>query len=503
MKLETQLTGLMRRSSSISCDRLLFLLYIFEERCRSSIESGHQDYNGLSLDDIVLILQYSFPGLAPGFLFALSKNDSLLRSPDRGFSWKMVYNQESDSASHVAEEDMNTTDDFLKNLIKGLSSEDADLDVMLSNHEKDHSTLSCVSSYSESVALAGKGGFLALSTDRGVTFTTSKSYLKPILGSDCDVSYLAIVDNNCILAAGGSTVCKVAITPTAFNKASFSEATVILKCKSYVCTLEVVRYSLTSFQIIVAEAGWLHLSWNNGSDFVSVPHKLGCVRSLDSLSALRNCEMPPFPANSLEAYLRRSKSTSFAERCQESYEYSCGTTVKDFSSFALEELKMALDASFRRFGRRNGIFFRSFLVMGNGTEVLSYDYTSVLCLCISASGDCVTVFSHASSVSYVPFVRSSLDDPMFCLSTIIAPDRVLFARACSCGASISWDMKKWSDPQVSDPVGFFALDGNELIVCNEQNVIFVLHCNESTKVSSHIVSGSFRVHSLKRASILY
>ncbi|CCW71846.1 unnamed protein product [Phytomonas sp. Hart1] len=476
---------------------------MFEERCGSTNEMGSKDYDSLSFDDIALILQYSFPGLASRFLFALSKNSTLLRSPDRGLSWKMVYNLENEPVVPVIEEPKNGPNDFLVSLIKGLDMENTDLDAMLSCHERDHTTLSCVSSYAELVALAGKDGFLAVSMDSGVTFTTSRQYLKPALGPDCDVAYLAVVDGRCVLAAGGRTVCRVAITAAAFNQASLSGVTVIQKCKSVVCALEVIRYSATSLHIIVAEEGWLHLSWNNGSDFISIPHKLGCIRSLDSLSALRNCEMPPFPESSMEAYLKRSKNNALPENCQETYEYSCGSTIKNPGCFALEELKAALSVPFRRFEKDSDIYFRCFLVIGNGTEVLSYDYTCVICLCISISGDLLTTFSHASSVNYVPLVRSSLNNPMFCLSMVVAPERVLFARACSGGVSTSWDLKKWSDLQFTSPVGLFALDGSELIVCSERNTTFIMRHCDSTIVTSSIVSGNFRVHSLKRASILY
>lgn len=487
----------MHRSSNVSCIRLLHLLHAFDSRSELDDAEGCA---ALTLPTLCLILRFAAPGSPPRFLFALSADSSLLRSGDRGQVWKKVgvwgcpgVRAAVTSSSLPAEN--NDTLQSITNLLPkddGTSEEEEE--------PSEPSKVRVVDSYGDTVVLGGNGGFLAVSGDRGLSFFAAPcGRLAPVLGPGADVSVVAVIDNTRILVAAGRNVAVYPLETTGCGKVSLGAGQVVLQCVSRVIVVTVCRFGLRTM-IVASCTGYLYVSWNNGCDFLRIPHKLGGIRSLDPLGPVRHSMLPSIlsGAKGILATLEGGEAATPAIS-KGSYQYASGC-ISDYPFGDCGDYRAVLGGVFQT-SDEDHLYYRYFLATGAGTEVLEYDYSCLLCIGIKVDEGSVAVFSHGTRVTYVPFSRSAPSEPVLCAcSHEPGSSSVVFARCSSVGVGFSTDLAKWTVPQIASPVSLAACDAGELIVCTQRGM--TVGVGSQGKRRAVPIAGDFRLSSVIDASYL-
>ncbi|KAG5479327.1 hypothetical protein LSCM1_04583 [Leishmania martiniquensis] len=465
MSLTAELAGLVRRLSPQAYERVLLLLHCLV----SSSEDGRgtRSPQALSLQAICDVVLCACPGPVPRFLFVLSNNDKLLRSADCGLTWRLCFSRSSEPRRTSTTDSQDPLDN-VTNLLK--STVDTD-DV--TGGEEVSSVVCCADGYGDVVALGGRRGFLAVSGDKGVTFTTATNYLRDELGEKAHLRHICVLDTDRILVSDGVRVVCVTVQLTGGGPLALGRACVALVCATQACMLQACSIGGRARCAVVAESGKLHLSLDGAVSFMEVRHSLGRIRDLNTAAALRHCELPDFPQAALTSSM--GMLSAEASTCNPSSDPAYGYVMGYKCDASTSERGTATAvAQFEAGALRYGdVFYRFFFVVGSGAEVLPYDYSALLCVCTHRDGDHIVVMSTASCVSYVPFSQSRPHDRLLCAFTRSSDGggSYIASRGSAVGTSVSHDLGKWSTPRGAAPVGLLAVGGGGILACRRNKVV--------------------------------
>ncbi|KAG5502336.1 hypothetical protein JIQ42_05213 [Leishmania sp. Namibia] len=465
MSLATELAGLVRRLSPQAYERVVLLLHCLI----SSSEDGHGTRNpqALSLQATCDVVLCACPGPVPRFLFVLSNNDKLLRSADCGLTWRLCFSRSSEprQASRGGAQDL--LNDVMSLLKSTVDTEDV--------AGGEVSSVVCgADGYGDVVALCGRSGFLAVSGDKGVTFTTATNYLMNEFGERAHLRHICVLDTDRILVSDGLRVVCVTVQCAGCGPLALGKARVALVCATQVCMLHACCIGGRARSAVVAENGRLHLSLDGATSFMKVRHCLGRIRGFSTAAALRHCELPDFPQAALASSMDMSSTEASAlpPRPDSAYDYVTGYKC---DASAREGESATAVAQFEAGALRYGadVFYRFFFVVGCGAEVLPYDYSAVLCVCTRRDSDHIAVMSTASYVSYVPFSQSRAHDRLLCALTRSSDGggSYIASRGSVVGTSVSHDLGNWSPPRGAAPVGLLAVGGGSILACGRNKVV--------------------------------
>lgn len=481
---------MVRCASPEAYERFLFLLFLIQRRFVSTASSGN--HSALSLKSVFLVLRFAFPGVVPRLLLALGSNGALLRSPDRGVSWRIIFS----SGNSSTQKKDGACDDLLDELADLMKPQLADDE----EGGKEKSTLRSIDGYGSIVAACGDAGYLLVSGDRGVSFTAVSNYFTSYFGDDANLQIVKVLDAEHLLLTDGTKVVAVQLCYSRGSQVTLGEVKVLLECSSQISMVKVVTGGGGAREIVVAENEMLHFSFNGGKSFLFVPHRLGYIRDMNTLDALRRCEWPPYPKSIVDARKKAvGKYESVGAKAsvkQSSYEYVIGYVVERSNKSEDETKYTQFEASALR-DEATECLYRFFFVAGNGTSVLHYDYSAILCVSLEVGKDEVAIWTAASNVCYIPFSHSSRREPLLC-SVLRSPGRrgsgcITAYRGSSIGISRSNGFIEWSSPSGAAPVGIIEADGGEVIICGRRNVI--TRMNGETSESCNVPS-DLRVPSL-------
>ncbi|CAM38789.1 conserved hypothetical protein [Leishmania braziliensis MHOM/BR/75/M2904] len=466
MSVTTELAGLVRRLSPQAYERVLLLLHCLI----ASSEDNHCTSNpqSLSLKAICDVALCACPGPVPRFLFALSSNDKLLRSADCGLTWRLCFSR----SSEPRKADAAGAQDLLDDVTSLLKSTVATDDVVSGDGAS--SVVCCADGYGDIVALCGHSGFLAVSGDKGVTFTTATDYLMSDFGEKAHLRHICVLDTNRILVSDDLRVVCVTVQCAGYGLVALGKARVALVCATQICMLHAYSMGGGARGAAVAENRKLHLSFDGAVSFVEVRHCLGRIRDFDTTAALRHCELPDFPQGNLASSLGliNTEVSTSPPRSASAYDYVSGykrdtSASKGESAAAL----MQFEAGALRYGA--DVFYRFFFVAGCGAEVLPCDYSALLCVCTRREDNHVFVISTASSVSYIPFSQSRSHGRLLCAVARSADGSGSYvaSRGSIVGTSVSRDLDCWSTPRGAAPVGLLAVGGGDILTCGRNKVV--------------------------------
>lgn len=504
----TEIAGTLKRSTPLTQSRVLVILACLDT-------STALDRN-LSESAILAILKFSYPGIPPHFLFAVSTNDKIIRSPDKGESWielPVAVPPSLPGVNSVLCSKPESSKEWKPSL-------KMDEETLKSGNKNSFSRLSHVSAYKDVVAIGGQEGVLYISSNKGLEFTEIKN-LSLHWKDHLDIRGLCVLNSETVVATNGSVVTSVKF--------------LVGNCLKCVRTFDIFGpsscggiswigcnpFTSDCTELIISEPGVLSFSWNEGKSFISFPHSLGEIRACDNMMAIRACELPPFPASSrILSKLQHSEVKNGGS----SFEYSSkGTGLLSYemrkkiaASFFSVEMLPNVSHSSALFDRPN-FLYRCFFVVGVRTAVLPFDYSGFLCIGvkhnieIKADSDIpVSLFTIANHVSYIPYSRSTSRSPLSCIVSRLTPEQRCTKQPCSflacrgntaTGTSFSQDFRRWEDGGTSAAVALLPSDGGEILVCTQRNVFTLVQVSIglkgwSTFRARHALPQAMRIPSL-------
>lgn len=514
-----ELSAMLRRSSQSSLNRVLLILYALEVRGAAVAEAGGEMSGDLSLTSVCLILRYAFPGRPPRFLFTLAESGSLYRSPDRGVSWRVVYSAGSEERAATSGDtggkaETAAADARLAEILQLLPQSSAEERTETRECEARAAPAgTCLACDGDTVVLGGRRGLLAVSVDRGLHFHHPPARLWDAFsagGGPVDLSSVAVAGADTLLLTAGKKVVSVVVRSSANGTASFGACREVLTCKGRVCSLTTVPAAGAGTHVVVCEAGKLHLSIDGGQCFIDIPHKLGFIRSLTPLASVRNAQASAVQVSCGAATLLSGStmrgtyeyavvlrkpfpSTAFSPAATaEAQHEQCPQNGEDSRRQLREAMKGSGFVAHGAPGEE--IFCQTYLATGVGTEILPYDYSCLLTIGVQVTQTDLAVVSQATSVSYTPFVRSTVAEPIPCAGVSSCGSPVVVAvRGGGGGVSVSLDGgATWSVPRKATPVALIPVDGGDVVLCSRRSTVTIMDAASGVTRTSHPVTGDFR-----------
>ncbi|RNF26921.1 uncharacterized protein Tco025E_00884 [Trypanosoma conorhini] len=519
------LSATLRRASPLTRRRALVILFALRSCAR-------KHGMALSLPSITTALEFSMAGKPVRFLFATGGRASVLRSHDRGGTWRIAYRVTGTSKEPVEEVPPANGTATMEDLVNLLPSSEAE------QKQKEDSSLQCsataletqithVTALKDMVAVCGSRAFLAVSVDRGMNFVAVKE----------GAIYACMTKEPGAPSSGSLRVEGVAF---------LSEQLLLFSCKNLLFSIDLIQHNqqhrcqqprlgavalgdvrlikrfaapigcLKTFprtiqsmcELFVSTRGTLHYSSDGGRSFLTFQHKLGIIRVLEPLDmVLRRGEVPQLPKALVTPML--STSTECAkDRKPEKYVYSAishslGEDGNDHGEPGAVDLTGWAVTVALPYCTEN-VHYRVLLVGGIGTSILPYDYTAQLFIAaaLNISPDSsIRLGSLAESVEYMPYVRSGAAEPTsIALCRRPGSSGCVVARSNASGVSLSRDMgRSWTTPTQAYTVAVVAMDGGEFVCCNRRNVVSTIH-GSGTDV--HSVPTELRVPYLTNAAVM-
>ncbi|KEG14511.1 hypothetical protein DQ04_00431150 [Trypanosoma grayi] len=504
----------LRRASPVTRRRVLVIAFGLCSR-------GKKNNTVLSLAAITTMLEFAMSGRPARFIFATGGNASVLRSHDRGGTWRVTYRANEakwDPEKEIALSDgVDTMEDVAKFVpparLEEIKSESRELPT-----NKLETQISHIATLNDIVAVCGSNGFLAVSADRGLTFVPlERDVLLDLLKesrtiSTCDswrVGGVAFVSERLLVFFYKKHLCSVELTSRGFGSVSFGKLSVIREFSTSIVSVHAFQRVATDVrELFVSTRGLLHYSCDAGGSFIMFPHELGVIRVVEPLDILcRRNEVPQVPKGLVDPLL--ATTTEHASgRKREKYVYRA--VSRDFRSvendggeYTTEDTSdEAVMSALPHFSE--GVHYRVFLVAGVGAPILPYDYTAILFIAASlgsSTDQSRIVGSLAEKVEYVPYIRSGVDEPIsIAVCRRPGPGGCVFARSNASGISLSTDMGvSWTVPTQAYTVAVVAVDGGEFVCCNRRS--FVITITEKGS-DVHSVSTDLRVPFLTDAAVM-
>ncbi|ESL09179.1 hypothetical protein TRSC58_03104 [Trypanosoma rangeli SC58] len=517
------LSATLRRASPLTRRRALVILF--------AMRSYAQKHDiALSLASITTALEFSMAGKPIRFLFATGGHASVLRSHDRGGTWRIAYRVTGTSKDPINNLPPANGMATMEDLVKLLPSFESEKKLKEDSSRHCSGTASAtqithVTTLNSMVAVCGSHAFLAVSGDRGMTFVA--------------VEEGAIY--SCMKDERGASSGSVQVEGVSF----LSEQLLLFFCKSQLFSIELIHHHHHGRQqpqlgaialghvsrvkgfaapigclktlsqgthcmreLFVSTKGALHYSYDGGRSFFTFPHKLGVIRVLESMDVvLRRCEVPQLP-QALVTLMQCTTAECTKTSRPEKYTYSAiaHPLSEDGSENAEQGVVDSGDVMVTvalPYCTEN-VHYRVLLVGGIGTSILPYDYTALLFIAavLNGSTNCSTrLGSFAESVEYMPYIRSGAAEPTsIALCRRPGSNGCVLARSNASGVSLSSDMgKSWTTPTQAYTVAVVAMDGGEFVCFNRRNVLSTIN-GSGTDV--HSVPAELRVPYLTDAAVM-
>ncbi|CCD21295.1 hypothetical protein ERJ75_000676900 [Trypanosoma vivax] len=439
----------------------------------------------LSVQSLVVALEFSMLQTPVRFLFASGSN-AVLRSHDRGSSWRTVYsacagNPTERSMDHSPEDIANAVEDSVK-LLSGTYSKPLEKVALFSDAEiKIHYTVAM----GDMLAACGHNLFLAVSIDRGLTFSImERTLLLPSVKSDSDEEHNLLIGGAAFLSRTALLIfCKkklfvVELHQESYRSVSFSGVKLLKAFPAPIGCMRTFPQICDSdiCELFLSISGMLYYSSDGGYSFISFPHRLGILRALEPLDLKVRCrETPPIPRELLIAMTTPPEKLSCKSKGGKfEYKVICrdGDSAKSFEELCKREMCEKSRSLAGLPYNSEGVCYRVLIVAGVGAPILPYDFTSLLFIAASSAGGSPTVGTLAERVEYIPYMKSGSTGPLsIAVSRCSVARGCVFARGNAAGVSFSTDMgKSWSVPKQAYVIETLAADGGGFICCSRRNV---------------------------------
>ncbi|CAD2220909.1 hypothetical protein AGDE_10577 [Angomonas deanei] len=476
---------LMSHTSKSGQERILHLF----NALYNSDTASEDNWDHLSSESISIILAFAVSQVRPRFLFAVGSNYSVLRSPDKGQSWKKVFSCVAEKEAQPKPTAQAEEDDELAE-ITGLMKDIESKTMGPPKKEDPPASIEWLATSGAVVVGGGVRRYVCASGDRGVTFATAAGVLDNHLPPTARVEGGVLDGESTLFIYSDRTVLRLALTVSALGQVSFGEVRELLTCRARISSIHRVTRGSQS-ELLVVEPGILHLSLDHGESFITIPHTLGFIRGIDGLQSVRNARLPPFPSDANVLKEETTKDTRKSGETTAKYEYAIGlkngATVDEALWGEMEDHFLTTPTG--------GYYYRHYMVCGSGAEVLPYDYSAVLCVILHGGPGTCSTYSIATNVDYIPYTKSSLREPLLCASyREEGTPQVLLVRGNSSGVSFSTDHTRWSPPQKSSPVGIVPADGGSCIIGCQRNTLH--HFTTASTANTVVIPSNLRVPSL-------
>ncbi|RNF21877.1 hypothetical protein TcG_02621 [Trypanosoma cruzi] len=517
------LSATLRRASPLTRRRALVILFALRGLAKKSDMT-------LSLTSITTALEFSMAGRPARFLFATGGHASVLRSHDRGGTWRIAYRVKGTSNDHMEEgvppsDKMVTMEDIAKFLpssesAKGrkwhLASECSATELM--------TQISHVTALDSMLAVCGSRAFLAVSVDRGMSFVCVKeedihSFMKDEPSASCEswqIEGVAFLSDQLLMFFSKNSLFSIELIhhhhkqqQQQFGVVAFGRVRLVKKFEVPVGCLKTFSQSGKFMcELFVSTKGLLHYSSDGGQSFLTFPHKIGIIRAIEPLDiVLRRREVPQLP-NLLLTHMQstateETKSIKTGKYIYRAISRCDSVEEKDDGKQNLVDSGNWVTTGAFSYCSEN-VHYRVFLVGGIGTSILPYDYTALLFIAATlndSNGRIGLLGSLAESVDYIPYVRSGAAEPIsIALCRRPGSKGCVFARSNASGVSLSSDMgRSWTTPTQAYTVAVIAMDGGEFVCCNRRNVVCNIH-GGSREV--HSIPADLRVPYLTDAAVM-
>nr|CCC93397.1 conserved hypothetical protein [Trypanosoma congolense IL3000] len=480
-------SALLQRAAPATRRRVLVVLFALNKSIR-------KDAAEFSLSSIILVLKYVMVGVPVRFLLAGGGKGSVLRSHDRGRTWRVVYRikdaHNNQLQTKPAPEDKLDAIEGMATLEMSNTQESTGSGDTDSSNTELGNEITHVSTLYDRVAVCGKRGFLAVSIDRGLTFSTmANGLLNPFLedvtgcqNNRWDLGGVSFLSESVLLFFCKKQLFKVDIVQKGYSGVELGGVSLLRRFSSAVGCMKTFPLigAVGMRELYVATKGFLHCSRDGGEAFVDIPHKLGVIRAIEPLDlVLRREEIPRLPQELVGAMIPTTELLQVPEK-EKTYFYKFVVRVSEKQDSRQNNLGLDLggkwmDSISLPFSSSN-VQYRALFVAGVGADILPYDYTALLFVA-AYPGDAVdcpgALGSWAERVDYVPYIKSGLTQPLsVALMRHPGSRGCMLVRANVAGVSFSTDMgKSWSVPKQAYVLSVVALDGGELICCYGRHVV--------------------------------
>lgn len=490
----TEITGTLKRSSTLTRARILSILSCLD--ARAELEGN------LSENAILAVLKFSYPGVPPRFLFGLSTNDKVIRSPDKGESWIEL----PLDASSVAPDSCADVPCVSKDSEEAKSLPKNALASNYPRRPRAHSHFTHICSFEDIVVVGGNDGVLLISTNKGLKF-----YDVEVLflhwKDHKDITGMCILNNECVAVTNGYVVTLVTFLMNSCLCCTSVSDVYEISSSGDIFWIGCSFRTSGCCELIISQPSLLSVSWDDGKTFTSFPHNLGRINACDCLLTMRCSELPKFP---ILSRVVSSILCTDVKSGSSQYEYSCITTASvpnrtlNLAKKNLLSMRILSDDKYSALSSYQSKFlYRFFFVVGVGTPVLPFDFSGILCIGMhytSQSEVCsktpVSLFTLGDKIEYIPYSRSMFGVPLSCVVSRLTPEQktansrksIFAGRANSAiGTSFSKDFSDWEDASTSATVSLIASDGGEILVCTQRNVLMHVQVAKSADGGQNVI----------------
>lgn len=480
-------SAVLQRSAPVTRRRVLVVLFALGKYAK-------RENTELSPSAIMTLLEYVMVGKPVRFLFASGAGGSVLRSHDRGFTWRVVYRIHDNVTDVVPTGRQPAGTLGAVGETKALSETGGNIaskdEVIPPSAVEPENHTSCIATMDDRVAVCGDNGFLAVSVDRGLSFSKlAKEAFHP-LGeggsnneSNCsDFRGVEFLSECALVFFSKRHLFRCPLNQKSYNSVEFGDISLLQAFSDPIgCVRTFSRAGRGCMrELFVATNGFVHYSHDGGAVLLKIPHKLGVIRSIEPMDVvLRRREIPQLPpslidamtAPAVERHLSAEKekySYSVVVRATGAQDKGVGDSGCDFCEGWVDGISLP--------HRLGSVCYRVLLVAGCGANILPYDCTALLFVAASSNGPDTTpdaLGSLAEHVDYVPYIKSGITEPLsVALTRRPGSGGCVFARSNIAGVSFSSDMgRSWSIPKQAYVVSVLASDGGEFVCCNRRNVV--------------------------------
>ncbi|EKF30572.1 hypothetical protein MOQ_005635 [Trypanosoma cruzi marinkellei] len=496
------LSATLRRASPLTRHRALVILFAI----RGLAKKGDMT---LSLTSITTALEFSMAGRPVRFLFATGGHASVLRSHDRGGTWRIAYRVKGTSNDHMEgvppSDKMVTMEDIARLLPSSESAKGQKWHLGTDCSATELKTqLSHVTALDSMVAVCGSNAFLAVSVDRGMSFLCVKeedihSCMKDEPSASCEswqIEGVAFLSEQLLMFYSKNSLFSIELIhhhhkqkqkqqQQQFGVVAFGRVRLVKRFAVPVgCLKTFSQNGKFMCELFVSTKGDLHYSSDGGQSFLTFPHKIGTIRAIEPLDiVLRRREVPQLPSVLL-THMQSAATEDTKSKKTGKYIYRAISRHDSVEEKDNGEQNMVNSGNWALTGAfpycSENVHYRVFLVGGIGTSILPYDYTALFFIAATlndSTGRIELLGSLAESVDYIPYIRSGAAEPTsIALCRRPGSKGCVFARSNASGVSLSSDMgRSWTTPTQAYTVAVVAMDGGEFVCCNRRNVVSNIH----------------------------
>jgi hypothetical protein len=451
----------------------------------------------MEIDDIVTAALFALGEVPPRFLFAVGAKGAVLRSADRGATWRKLQTWKASSPPQPNDGPTEQLNDIINLLPGAQGSSDANA------AEDAPPDLHCSACRKDMIAVCGSNGFVGLSCDRGVTFCVASREILANLGVKdrtksanefLSLRGVCFTSDTTLLVYGGSTLMEWTFFVRSLTLAEFVSARVVHRFSGPIGMLQSAfeEGSSGGCHIFVSVKGLLYVRWASLPFFVEIRHTLGLMRVLCPLDKFR---VPPFP-DPPPVTDKPKQFTYFASHAIEAAHFVLLDAA--YCSLSFEQCQAA---------------FRSLASLPSGCmavlctegQIADYDFTALWYFKFEfgPNGE-IQCLTTAVNADHIAFVKSGHQEKVG-LTVVegLIESSCVWLRATISGFSTSSDLGvTWTVPSQSFMVASTSLGRASFVVCNTRNFVAVSeNCGQTFK--SYAIPSTLRVVSLNHASVMH